>query len=234
MIKRIFLLGLITCIAVIFSQCKKENPAPVTPAANKDYQPLTAGSTFSYNDTTNGTASVYTQTVTSNTIVRNGKNFVKLSNSNGSEQYIAKSGVNYYQLTLYSSLHGGEFEDNYLNDSLPVDSSWTVAFKTYNPLGFPDSLYTFATYKIAGKGLSMTINGTVFTEVIHVSLTDVSAYSQIPPSSSNNLITRMATGEFYYARGVGLIKSELNIDDNPPYNISAYKTWKTLASYHIN
>ena len=222
------------CIVLVFTHCKKDDigaNTPVTPVITKDYLPLTTGSTFTYTDTTDGVASFYTLTASGVKINLFGKDYDKLNGSDGSVRYRTKTGTNYYQIISLPPMHSGEFEDKYLNDSLPVNSTWTESFKIVNVLGFPDSLIAFATYKISEKGVSRTVKGNAYTNVIHVALTDISAYND--SVAANPMIVGIATGNFYYSPGVGLIQSNVAIADNSPYGINAANSSQTLTSYTV-
>ena len=221
-------------IIIFFSQCKKESTTtiidpPVT--VTKDYSPVTSGSTFTYSDSTNDLVTTFTMTASGTISTLFGKTYSKLTTSDGNTLYRTKSGAKYYQLTSFPAMRSNEFENVYLNDSLPVNSTWTVSFKILNVLGFPDSLTTVATYKISEKGISRAIQGTLFTNVIHVSLTDVSAYSAVPPSGQ--LAAGIASGDFYYALVVGLIQARFEVEDVPSFGISSYKSSQILTSYSI-
>lgn len=221
-------------IIIFFSQCKKESTTtiidpPVT--VTKDYSPVTSGSTFTYSDSTNDLVTSFTLTATGTNSTMFGKAYSKMTTSNGNTLFRGKAGAKYYQLTSYPSMSSNEFENIYLNDSLPVNSTWTVSFKILNVLGFPDSLTAVATYKISEKGISRAIQGKLYTDVIHVSLTDVSAYSAVPPSGQ--LAAGIASGDFYYALGVGLVQARFMIEDVPSFGISAYKSSQILTSYSI-
>ncbi len=233
-IKSITTLICLLFIVIFFSHCKKKSTntivdPPVT--VTKDYSPISTGSTFTYSDSTNDLVTSFTITASGTNSTLFGKSYSKLTTSNGYTVYKAKSGAKYFQLTSYPDMMSSEFENVYLIDSLPVNSTWTVSFKILNVLGFPDSLNAVATYKISEKGISRAIQGKLYTDVIHVSLTDVSAYSAVPPSGQ--LAGGIASGDFYYALGIGLIQARFNIEDVPSFGISSYKSSQILTSYSI-
>ena len=161
---------------LIFTQCKKDDGGGDTPpAVTKDYSPLTTGSTFTYRDSTitaaGTTTSSYTLTVTGMDTTVNGKKYYKLTGSDTSVRYKAKVGANYYQLTSFQALGVTAFEDNYLNDSLAVGDIWS---QTTAPFAIPGGSGFTATatlkYKIVSKGVSLTVNGTTYADVINVQL----------------------------------------------------------------
>ena len=218
----------------LFVQCKKyngsdnENNPPVTA---KNYLPVTAGSTFTYHSVINTSATDYTLTATSADSLVNGNSYTKFTGSDGETRYYRRVGVNYCQVSSLPSLPGSPvFEDNYLNDSLPVNSTWNIQFQFPYPLGFPPQLTAIGTYKIIEKGISLSVSGTTYKDVIHIKLTDVSGYGAL---SNPPLITGIATGDFYYALGVGLVQSSLTVTDDPSNGINAYSKTETLKNYTV-
>jgi hypothetical protein len=219
-------------LSFFFCFCKKETTTPnTTPTDTKDYAPVSAGSTFTYSDTTNDIVSLVTITASGVNNMQFGKMYTTLSSSNGSNIYLAKQGAKYYNIASYAAMNSGTFENNYLIDSLAVGATWKVGFKIYNVLGFPDSLNAVATYKIVAKGITRGIQSKIFSNVIHVQLTDISAYSGIPPAGQ--LAAGIAYGDYYYALGVGLIQSKFVVEDVPSFGINAYKTGNILVAYSI-
>ncbi len=204
-----FLSVLLASSLLIFTQCKKDNVID-TPAVTKDYSPLTTGSTFTFRDSTIVAAGTnvksYTLTVTGGDTTVNGKKYYKLSGSDTSVRYKAKVSANYYQLTSLQGLGIGAFEDNYLNDSLAVNDTWS---QTTAPFVIPGGGGFTATatlkYKIASKGGSLSVSGTTYADVINVQLASLTVVASGLPFSIN------ATGSYYYAKGFGLIQGGLDI-----------------------
>lgn len=218
----------------MFINCKKDDSNIVdntNTTAPKNFLPITAGSTFSYHSVTLTDSSDYTLTATTGDSLVNGKKYFKFIGSDGITRYRYRAGVNYFQVASLPSLPGSPiFEENYLNDSLPVNATWTGQFQFTNPLGIPPQLYGIAMYKIVEKGISYVVNGKAFKDVIHVRLTDVSGYGSLtdPP-----LIINVANGDFYYALGIGLIQSSLYVPDNPSFGIMEYSKVEKLTSYSV-
>lgn len=230
--RKVSLLMAFFAAITLFVQCKKdsgsENNPPVTP---KNYLPVTAGSTFTYHSVINTSATDYTLTATSGDSLVNGKSYTKFTGSDGETRYYRRVGVNYYQVSSLPTLPGSPvFEDNYLNDSLPVNATWNVQFQFTNPLGFPAQLTAVGIYKIIEKGISLPVNGTTYKDVIHVRLTDVSGYAVL---SDPPLVTGVATGDFYYSQGVGLVQGSLAVADNSSYGIAAYNKVESLKAYTV-
>lgn len=219
-------------VVVLFSQCKKDiTPDPIPVA--KTYLPLSSGSTFSYRSIVNSDTSDYTLTVTSGDSVVKGKSYVKLTSSDGKTRYRDRIDSNYFQIAGYPSLPGSPvYEENYLKANVAVNATWTSFFSLTNPLGFPPEFIAVATYKLVSKGSSLTVNGTIFKDVIHVRLTDVSAYNDstlAPPAA----VTGIATGDFYYALGVGLIQGSLSVPDNPLNGIAEFNSMEKIKTFKV-
>jgi hypothetical protein len=186
-----FLLFIISC---------KKNETTNVPQQDT-YVTTSAGSTWNYHETdSSGTTPVnkdYTLTSTSGDSSINGRNYHIFSNSAGSNQYLNITGSDYYQ---FDSLPAGfgttVFESLYLKSVAGVGTSWTQALSV-NLSGIP--VPVLLTYTIAEKGSSRSVNGTTYTDVIHVS-TSISS-SLIPAAS---LITNINS---YYAEKYGLIET---------------------------
>lgn len=211
---------LLAASVLVFTQCKKDDGGSDTPTAIKDYAPLTAGSTFSFRNivstsTVTDTAN-YTLTVGGADTVYNGRTYKRLTGSDTSVRFMAKVGTNYYQLATFAALNTGVFENYYLNDSVPVNTTWpqTISF-TYNIAGAPTNLTATLNYKIAERGMSRTVNSIAYSNVIRVSFSGIAVTGAPIP------VNITATGDSYYAQGFGLIESTLSV---PQQNIVVFGT----------
>ena len=179
--------------------CKKSETTNIPP--QDKYITTSTGSTWNYHETdSSGTTPVnkdYTLTSTSRDSSINGRNYHIFSNSVGGSQYLNITGSDYYQ---FDSLPAGfgttVFERLYLIDIAPVGISWTQTLSvTLSGIPVPVTL----TYNIAEKGISRSVNGTNYTDVIHVT-TSISS-SLIPAASLTTNINS------YYAKKYGLIET---------------------------
>ncbi len=228
---------ILAATVILFPQCKKDNgTTPVikdTVPTAKTYLPVSAGSTFSYHSIVNTDTTDYMLTATTGDSVVNGRSYTKFTGSDGKTRYRTRIDSNYYQVSSFSSLPGFPvFEDNYLKANAAVNTTWTSILKITNVLGLPPEYVGIATYKLIAKANSVTVNGTLYTNVIHVRLADVSAYNDstlTPPAQ----LAAVATGDFYYSLGVGLIQSSLDVPDNTPYGISEFHSLEKITAYHI-
>ena len=93
--------------------------------------------------------------------------------------------------------------DTILMSNAAIGTTWNVIDDKLDLLGMGN--YNYSKYTLVGKGISKTVNGTTYNDVIVV--------------NSFNKSKGVLTGEqtisvnFYYARGVGLIKQE-DLDPN--------------------
>lgn len=170
----------------IFGKCKKEDV--VIP----DYQPLTVGSHWTY--TSSGGS--FTLTVTSKDTVAQGRTYKVLSNSNGSNQYQAKNGTEYYRFATFQGILPNGVEELYLKADQNVNGTWQLNI----PLVVSGvTLNITSKYSVVEKGISKQVQGKTYTDVVHIRQDLTSAFG-------NN-----GGGDHYYAKGIGLISSSLAI-----------------------
>jgi hypothetical protein len=184
---------------IIFSACKKSNSGSVTTA--DAYVNTTSGSSWSYQQTdlTNNTApSNYTVTSSSNDTTINSRKYHVYSYSYGGSEYLGVSGHDYYQYDSIPVSGGINIERLYLKDNASTGTAWDQNFSLIIP-GFPLSVPLTVSNKIVEKGIDKTVNGTTYSNVIHVSTTLSS--SLIPSSALSSSI------DSYYAPKYGLIEN---------------------------
>jgi hypothetical protein len=176
----------LVCSLFLFGKCKKDSDIVYL-----DYQPLTVGSNWTY--TSNGTS--YKLTLTNRDTVAVGRTYKVLSNSNGANQYQAKVGTEYYRL---ASLQGilPAYDELYLKSDQNVSATWQLII----PIQVSTvTVNVTAKYTIAEKGISKTVQGTNYTDVVHV-------HQDFSSPFGNN-----GTADWYYAKGIGLISSNVAI-----------------------
>ena len=207
---RILSVALVASV-LLFTQCKKDDGVDTPPTVPKDYSALTAGSTFTFRnivtsgsttDTTN-----YTLTVGGADTLVNGKTYKRLTNSTGvNDQFMVKVYSNYFQLAKFAALNTGIFENNYLNDSLPVNAEWTQTINfSYVINGSNTNLSATLKYKITEKAATRTVNGKAYTDVIHVNFTNIAITGAPVP------LNITAAGDSYYSLGYGIIESTVDV-----------------------
>ncbi|HMD01285.1 MAG TPA: hypothetical protein VKH37_14090 [Ferruginibacter sp.] len=187
--------------------CKKSDDT-TTPAAEK-YMSLTSGSTWNMKVVDNNLATTtnYTLTSTNRDSTINGKSYHVLTNSStGINEYYLISGSDYYtfrNLTLATTTT--QIEAIYLKDNLSAGGTWSQNYSITVP-GFPLAVPVTLSYTIAEKGISRTVNGTAYSNVIHV--TTAISSSLIP---SANLTSDIHS---YYAPKYGLIENTNKVNLN--------------------
>jgi hypothetical protein len=199
----------------IFAGCGKDDTK--TPAT--DYAPMTASSTWTYQTAPSGT---YTLTSTNRDTTINGKTFHVFTNTNSNvgNNYMGKSGNDYYRFGILPGIAPTGFDETYLKDNLDVNGTWVVTQNATAP-GIPTPIPVNLTYTITEKGVQKVVSGTTYSNVIHVKLN----ISALGISGGN--------GDFYYSGGVGLIESTLVINANPAFGIQASNQTQTLTNYSI-
>lgn len=207
---------LVASTVFLFTRCSKDDNTP-SANSNVNYSPLTIGSNWTYNYTEqSSTPETFTLTVTDKDTTVNNKTYKVLSSSDDSgNQYLAKVDSNYYRFASFPGI--GSFEELYLKDNRPVNSTWTNS-TTFTLPGAPFPLTADLTYKLQEKDISYSVNGKTYNNVIHVNVA-ISVLTQ-----------NFGGGDFYYAKDIGLIESTVLLT---PIGQSAYTTKQQLVSADI-
>jgi hypothetical protein len=188
-------------VTLSFTACSKKDNSTTPTTNNSSYINTTAGSTWSYHEVDSSRAtpsnSDYTVTSTSQDSTINGRKYHVYNYSYGGNNYLALSGNDYYQFDSIPVSGGVNVERLYLKDNLAAGATWTQDFNLTIP-NIPIPVTLTATNKIVEKGISRTVNGVNYTNVIHVS---TSLSSQLIPSGFTSAI------DSYYAPNYGLIES---------------------------
>jgi hypothetical protein len=197
-------LGVLALLAFGIS-CKKSG-STTDPAPSVKFMSLDAGNTWDYQITNNLTSTSTTNKVisTSKDSSIGGKNYHVFTNSNGAANtYYNITGSDYWTFANLGLAGSGLTVENiYLKDNAAVNDSWDKSL-TVPVTGFPNGIPVTFTNKIAAKGISRTVSGKAYTEVIHVTTTAV--VQGLPAGSLTTDI------QSYYAPKVGLIESKNKI-----------------------
>ncbi len=194
----------ISCFGML--SCSKNNNT--TPAAADNYMNMRYGSVWNYevlNNTPPPSTSLYSLNSTSRDSTINAKSYhVFVNTPSGGSEYYFVTGTDYYTYqSLPAALGGTKVENLYLKAGATVNSSWSQTYNiSYNSL----PLAVTALNKIEEKGISRTVNGKTYNNVIHVSTT--LSVAGVPPAS---LVTDI---HYYYAPNYGLIESSSKISLN--------------------
>ena len=192
---------------------------------------FTAGSTWNYelvNSVGVVTTSTYVLTSTTRDSTINGKSYHVFTNSSGSaNEYYNINGNDYYNFRNLPSAFGGSSVENiYLKDNAAVGSTWN---QTYPVTVSGVALNVVITNTIAEKGISKTVKGTVYNDVIHITTAITVTIGGIP-LPANALITNI---HFYYAGKFGLIQSSNVINLNYASIIDNTNQQTSLISSNI-
>ncbi len=199
---------LIICFAtLLLASCKKnDNGSTPPPTQTSTYLNTTSGSSWTYHEINSSGItpknSDYTLVSSSKDTSINGKSYHIYNYSYGGSQYLNITGHDYYQ---FDSIPGGlnkVFERLYLKDDATVGTKWKQDLNVNVP-GIPLAIPVTITNNIIEKGISRNVNGTNYTNVIHVS-TAISS-TLIPSSSLTSSI------DSYYAEKYGLIENSSKV-----------------------
>lgn len=225
--KKILFAFLVTSIATI--SCKKDKNTPAV-ATSSNYMSLTTNSTWQYktvnNLALNNDSVIYTVTSTNRDSTINSKIYHVLTTTNGPNQYRNITANAYYTFqALPEALGGSTVETIYLKDNVAANGSWSQLYNI-TASGLPATINLIDT--IVEKGISRTVNGIAYTDVIHVTTTlSVSVLGSPLPTGA--VITDIQN---YYAKNVGMIesKNKISIDfSGITNNIDQLTTLKKAA-----
>jgi len=184
---------------LIFSACNKNNSD--SSASTDVYLNTTQGSSWSYTQTDeSGTnpPSNYTVTSSSKDTTINSRKYHVYDYSYGGSEYLGVDAHDYYQYDSIPVSGGINIERLFLKDNASAGTTWNQDFSLTIP-GVPLPVPLTVSNRIAEKGIDKTVNGTTYSNVIHVS-TSLSS-GLIPSSSFSSSI------DSYYAPKYGLIEN---------------------------
>ncbi|MEO8771009.1 MAG: hypothetical protein ABI402_13005 [Ferruginibacter sp.] len=195
-------------ICVIAISCKKDHPDPVA-STSLPYSNSTVGSNWIYELKTQDQTTLDTIVSLDTSSVINGdttigsKNYTRVEHKNGSHTYYNVTGNDYFQFQHFviPATIDTSIEALYLKDNVAMGGSWNQALNVTVNIGIPVTLTITITSTITGTGLSRTVNGNTYNDVISVGTT-LSAPGVTITSNINN----------YYARNIGLIEGNYDID----------------------
>jgi hypothetical protein len=196
--------GLFSVFALIVFCCfgckKDSNPGPDAGA----YLPLTEGSFWKYNYISDGgTTDTLTVKMTGGTTGFDSKTYY-----NAQSTYKQGTSLGYFYAGnhLYTTRTAdagfGSIELQLLNDTASVGYTWTTFPTADGTLGGSPAR-TINTIK--EKGITRTLNGKTFTDVIHTQV-------QLQYNNGSGFGTAV-TYDFYLAKGIGPIENDSNTED---------------------
>lgn len=233
---RITLINLLA-IAMIMAGCSKEASFEINTGGNTggngnggsqggsdSYQPTSANSYWHYKETGDITdESTVTATGQKSTI--NGIDYYIFNTTSQQttgpyQSYMGVKDHNYYNLGQ-GSQQGVTFSLNflYLNDTASVGYTWN------NNAGQGNGFTAHTPGKIMERGISLTVNGKTFNNVIH---TQGNLVYDIPGLGTLN----SATYDYYVAKGVGIIRVIAAVGDASITGATVHST-TDLVDYSI-
>ncbi len=172
----------------------------VTGCKSCTYQPWCDGSVYTYIDTSGGTGTPSTSTldIVADTTI-DGKTYSKTLSEGNYSYHNCTGGVT--SLVAFNAATGGgstveRVNTTILKENSPVGATWTEVNPTAAGV---DNVYD---YEIIAKGISRTVLGVTFPDVIHVHQTlsvEVPLFGSIVVSET----------DYFFAKNVGLIESEI-------------------------
>ena len=206
------------------NSCRKRIPPPDNLGTTGNYQPTTAGSTWSYQ--VRGTSNYdHTMRAEDRDSLINGIPYRVISSNKDPYIYHLKDGGNYHRFSRQPEFNFQPVEFIYLRDYLAAGQEWeevkTIKVKV---AGIDVNVTAFMKIKIVERGIDYTVNGVTYKNVIHL---------EMKPEFRALLTTIGSTSDihYYYAENVGMIynKSVLKI---PTADVDINKdTW--LVAYSI-
>jgi hypothetical protein len=210
---------------VILNSCQKIAGTAImgnnTATGTTSYQPLSAGSTWTYRTDYGSTLGADTSKITmgSKTTTINSKLYTQAYETLTSYPGLIDTGYYYasnhdystMQIVATSSTSSSTVEFLYLKDNSAVGTTWT------GTINYP-SIATFTLNgKITEKGVTKTFLGKTYTNIIHSTV--VLTITILGVSQPN-------TYDFYVAQGIGIVHIDLNSPGYPT-------TTQDLLSYNI-
>lgn len=199
----------LVCICIIAFSCKKDKNNDNVAPTNQSYANSNVGTNWIYEVKTQDPTTLDTLTTFDTSRVISGdtsigsKSYSRVEHNNGSHNYYNVTGNDYYQFqnivippTLDTSI-----EALYLKDNGSIGTNWSQNLTvSIAPPPFPAITVTF-TSSITGTGLTKTVNGITYNDVISVGTTLTAPGLTITSDIQN-----------FYARNIGLIQGDYNID----------------------
>ncbi len=201
--KKLKLFSVLFLLFVMITSCSKSDTAATPSLSTGDYWPTAVNNIWNYSDgttstpakiiSTNGGYYLFDNFVgnTSGGTAANSPTSIKKDNGD----YYVKYGTIQFSGTFAGTMSG--FEMIILKDYLAVGGTWSTTYsQTLNLNGIPPTTTTTTdTGTIMETGISLTIGGVTYTNVIHVKHNLVSSGSQSVPEF-----------HYWFSKNVGLIR----------------------------
>lgn len=191
---------------------------------SNDYFPTTLNSNWTYEYLPKlGTLDTFRVVATNQTIFADNKVFRQYStdplgeayyfSKDNAGNYYAYSTVDFDYLFIFDSIPSTFISYPFLKDNVAVGTSWESPeygkVKIGNDVGISKAVFT-----IVGKGISYSVLGTMYTDVI-----DVKRSIQFKKDGTNTFTT-VIEGNTYYAKGVGMIDQVIPTSSTTSQSVS--------------
>jgi len=209
-------------IVVVFAACKKTKSGTTNSTADCQacaYTPSCVGTTYAYVDSFIGSTSS-TRTITYTAAIDTtigGVVYQKLVTPTGSSYFNCTNGTSttiaYNVTSVSGTVTLAAIKLVPLKAAAAVGTTWVDSLT--NPANEVVGYY----YTLAEKGISKTVNGVSFSNVIHVNVQDS---VDLGPGFGN-----IGTGstDYYYSQGVGLIEED-TYEFGSPFEVTYLQSYK--------
>jgi len=218
---------ILATIPMLAADCNKEVEA-VAPTVS--LLPVTTNSTWTYDTKNNITTATgtFTLKVTGKDSSIAGKTYKVFSNTAGGNEYYTQGASDYYQYANFAAANQ-KLELLYLKDNVNAGLSWDQTISITVP-GLPTTLTGTLTNKIEEKGITYSVGGKTYSNVIRVK----STIGAITIPGLPTAITPITDINSYYAAGIGRIYTRTKISITIP-TVTPINTDDevTLKSYTI-
>ncbi|HMO61855.1 MAG TPA: hypothetical protein PKC39_12465 [Ferruginibacter sp.] len=201
--------------------CKKSATTPPPPPNPVEYNSIQAGNTWEYelvnNPSTAPATSTYTLTCTAADTSIGTRSYRIFTRTDAlAKEYYFVLNSEYFEYLTLPILDGFKFENLYLKSNVVAGATWTQTLPPVTYAGITATISKQDTVK--QTGMSMTVKGKTYNNVIHVSsgLKLVSLSLPIPG------VSLVSSIQNYYAPGVGRIRATYDIRFSvpPPFSIT--------------
>lgn len=198
---------IVLSLCLILFSCTKEKSKENAPANKESFQPSTKDSYWYYEDNQRGK---FTLTATGRDTVVEGVTLQVFENKSDTSDQITytlfgQKKNDYYVLGLFELL--GDKLLLYLKDNTSPQTKWTQPISINLPalIGKTDAELDFT---LVETDMTKEVKGKTYKNVAHVSLKVFASISGL------GKIDTSVTGDFYFARGIGLINVVLKTPDS--------------------
>jgi len=205
---------------LLITGCKLDKPDYANFfAVTNNYQPVTKGSYWTYEENASGDLDTSTTTMTGYSTAINNRTYYRARTVYRSDTSATDSGYYSNEGHIYTTLgqsEGEPLETYYLNDTTAVNGTWIAKVNSSGTLGGKAARFAG---QIVEKNLSKTVNNQSFINVIHTRV-----YLQYDNGTGAGFTTAI-TFDYFIAKGIGIIEEDASGTD--------FTTVRTILDYSI-